>query len=86
MKGNYPDDWYRGAVGFSDRLIAVDVSTGETSLITEDMGGDVDGVNLVLSEDEKYIIYTNKKMERFGIYASTLRVYKYYLDLSSSRF
>lgn len=57
--GKYPDIWYQGLVFFDDYILSKNVSTGETKLLLDKFGADI--VNLVVSEDDKHLIFTNKK-------------------------
>lgn len=62
--GNYPDDWYQGLVSFSDDVWKVDAESGNTNLISDinsTAGEDVDLINPALSDQENFLIFTNKK-------------------------
>lgn len=59
-----PDDWYQGAVTFSDSIWKIDtenVSTEFISSISEDSGEDIDAINLSLTPDDNYLVFQNKK-------------------------
>ncbi|MBU3968981.1 hypothetical protein KJ991_02075 [Patescibacteria group bacterium] len=62
--GKYPDDWYQGSVSFDDVLWVIDVNMNLGSIVADPnmyFEPPVDGINLILSEDEDYLIFTNKK-------------------------
>lgn len=57
--GAIPDSWWQGKVSFSDELWLINLAakTGQQIL----SGGGFDMTNLFLSEDERFIFFTNKK-------------------------
>lgn len=55
-----PDGWYKGAVSFSDRIIAVDLQSGIQTVLMED-AADVDVVSPFPSPDGQYLFFQNKK-------------------------
>lgn len=60
----YPDDWYQGFVSFDDTIWIIDTEINLGSLIIDPnrySEEPVDGINLTLSEDENYLMFTNKK-------------------------
>lgn len=60
----YPEGWYLGAVSFSDNLWNIDAPTGQTNLVVSpvsEAGAQIDAINPILSNDDKYLIFTNKK-------------------------
>jgi len=59
---NYPDVWYQGLVSFSDNLWQINTETGETKLLyeTNNTNENIDGFNMVISSDDKYIVFQNK--------------------------
>ena len=60
----YPDDWYQGSVSFDDTVWIIDTEINLGSIIVDPntySEPSVDGINLILSEDENYLIFTNKK-------------------------
>ncbi len=59
--GVYPDDWYKGVKSTEDKLWLVDAQTGEVQILSENMGGNIDAVDLKFTSDESYFFYTNKK-------------------------
>jgi len=62
--GSYPDDWYQGAINFSDSLWLIDTKTGTTKQIynPENATGKykIDGVKLFLTPNEDYLFIINK--------------------------
>lgn len=64
-QAEYPDQWYQGIISFNDELWRVDTKTGNAELLVDratfDRSGGVDAINLVLSPQEDYILFTNKK-------------------------
>jgi hypothetical protein len=64
VTGVFPDDWYQGKTSFSDDLRSLDANTIAltTLLDLEEIAGTaIDAVNLMLSSDEKYLLFTNKR-------------------------
>ncbi len=60
----YPEGWYLGAISFSDNLWNIDAPTGKTNLLASpvsEAGAQIDAINPILSNDDKYLIFTNKK-------------------------
>lgn len=56
--------WYRGELSLSDNLWKIDTATGEVALLSLpiiDARTDIDGVEPMLSTDEKYMLFRNKK-------------------------
>ena len=65
----YPDDWYQGSVSFDDTVWIIDTEINLGSIIVDPntySEPSVDGINLILSEDENYLIFTNKKITPCG--------------------
>lgn len=61
--GSYPDSWYQGKVLFNDEIGSLDMKTGRFSSILDlqdESGVQIDAINLMLSKDEKYLLFTNK--------------------------
>jgi hypothetical protein len=59
----YPDAWYQGTVSLSDNIWKIDLDKGTTSMIYEigkNESADIDAMNLRISSDDKYLIFTNK--------------------------
>jgi hypothetical protein len=61
--GLYPDIWYQGKVQFEDVLGRADVSAQQISEIfdPQTFGVQVDVLNPILSPDEKYLLFQNKR-------------------------
>ncbi len=61
--GAYPDDWYQGLSSFSDVLWKIDLSTGESTVVAPQKGGEVewDILSPSVSEDGNYLTFINKK-------------------------
>lgn len=60
----YPDQWYRGTVSFSDNLWKIDTTTSFAEKIlvpAEYRVADMDIINPVLSSNDTYILFMNKK-------------------------
>lgn len=61
---DYPDEWYQGQVSFSDDIWRIDIENNFVDLLVitkELIGIDLDITNLMISPDENYIIFLNKK-------------------------
>ena len=59
-----PDNWYKGATHFSDRLWRFDTNAEIAQILSEpkaSLGLDIDVVELKLSPTEDYLIFINKK-------------------------
>ena len=55
----FPDDWYKGRVQFSDRLVKIDSRTGNAL----ELGAEtpfIDAVNLFLDTKNQYLFFVNK--------------------------
>ncbi len=62
-KGIYPDDWYQGAVSFSDAIWKINQKTNTATLLvnpTDAVQTSLDIENIQLSTDETYLIFRNK--------------------------
>ncbi len=59
----YPDDWYKGNISFNDALWYVDIETfNATFLISpEKYNAKIDIIQPILSPDEHYLLFLNKK-------------------------
>lgn len=60
MRSPSPDEWYKGVISLSDRIVAVDVKTGETSTLMENEA-DVDVIAPFVSPDGQYLFFQDKK-------------------------
>lgn len=61
--GKYPDDWYKGLVSFTDKIVRIDLDkNSETTLISlrNESGRQIDAINLSLDKRERYIYFINK--------------------------
>ncbi|MFA6227391.1 MAG: hypothetical protein WC631_02865 [Candidatus Paceibacterota bacterium] len=61
--GSYPDSWYQGITSFSDNIWKIDVEKGTTNMLYEigrSDSAEIDTVDLKLSPDDKYLVFTNK--------------------------
>ncbi len=59
----YPDDWYKGILGFKDELWKIDMVTGGLTLITkfdETNSKYLDIMNPKVSKDGNYLVFMNK--------------------------
>lgn len=64
IAGSEPDNWYRGSSHFSDRIWAFDTDVQIAQVLSEprqNLGLDIDAVELKLSTDEDYLIFINKR-------------------------
>ena len=63
IPATYPDDWYKGALSFTDAIWSEDIQTGEAMLMA-DTGAfnapPLDIINPLVSTDGKYLIFINK--------------------------
>jgi hypothetical protein len=60
----YPDAWYQGIAGFEDELWKADLDTGNVERIsdlTSEAATPFDLVDPKISDDERYLIFTNKE-------------------------
>jgi hypothetical protein len=60
---SYPDAWYQGLVSFTDTIYKINTVTGNTQKISrpfEDFKQNIDAINLSLSANEDYLLFTNK--------------------------
>ena len=55
-----PDEWYKGAVSFSDAIVEIDAATSQTKTLLENEA-DVDLISPFVSPDGKYLFFQNKK-------------------------
>lgn len=63
--GEYPDSWYQGEIGFSDRIWEINILSGEQRLLfdprSEILTEEIDVIHPMLDNDEKALIFINKK-------------------------
>jgi hypothetical protein len=60
----YPDDWYKGSISFTDKIWHLNTTTGEVHLIASPLElSDVslDAINLTLDPQEDALYFVNKK-------------------------
>ena len=60
---SYPDDWYRGAVSFTDKIWQINASTGEVHLVTSIVDQSdriIDAFNLGLDNRDDFLYFMNK--------------------------
>lgn len=63
-RGNYPDDWYKGTISFSDTFWKIDTSSLEETLLfnpEREVATAIDTEAITLSKDEKTLYVINKK-------------------------
>ncbi|OHA24665.1 MAG: hypothetical protein A3B11_00590 [Candidatus Taylorbacteria bacterium RIFCSPLOWO2_01_FULL_44_26] len=64
IQAEYPDDWYKGTVSFTDKIWAVDARTGEVSLVSalvDQADRLIDVFNMEISDKDEYLLFMNKK-------------------------
>ncbi|MFH1402080.1 MAG: hypothetical protein ABIG87_00455 [Patescibacteria group bacterium] len=64
LKNNSLEEWYKGKISFSDNIWRVNTQTNKTTqlIIPADAGGEeIDITKLAISENNKYLIFINKK-------------------------
>jgi hypothetical protein len=64
LAGTLPDDWYQGAVSFSDRIWKIDLAGRVATLVIDPKQAgntDVDAVGLGLDSTNDVLIFTNKR-------------------------
>jgi hypothetical protein len=62
--GSLPDGWYQGVVSFSDDMWMINTQTGVTTLLVSPLkvaGEEIDATKLLLSPDESFLLFVNKK-------------------------
>ncbi len=63
-RADYPDDWYKGLLSFSDNIWVFDTETKVINILAEPYSlaqAKLDIIKPFLSEDGKYLFFTNKK-------------------------
>lgn len=71
---NYPDDWYKGKVSFSDSLWRINASSGETKEILNPLfesNVSMDILDLSLNQSETVLVFKNKKDQTVWRYELT---------------
>ena len=64
FSGNLPDDWFQGAVSFTDRIWHIDLSSHLATLVVapSDVAKvDIDAVNLAVDPNSTVLVFRNKK-------------------------
>jgi len=62
--GEYPDDWYKGVVSFSDAIWRLNLELGVAELLVspaELLGVEIDVIKPTLNESGEYLVFINKK-------------------------
>lgn len=62
--GNLPDNWYQGKTYFSDNVWQLDSASDSVTLLSNlstEAGEDIDAVNLKVSADGEYLLFSNKR-------------------------
>lgn len=62
--GNLPDDWYQGAVSFTDRIWRIDMTARVATLIVDPTAvakTSIDAVSLTVDPKEDVLVFTDKK-------------------------
>lgn len=60
---SYPDAWYQGVISFEDEVWSLETENGIPRLVMDvsaEAKGAIDAISLLLSADEKYLVFTNK--------------------------
>ncbi len=61
---SYPDAWYQGVIALEDEVWSIETENGIPRLmmdVSAEAKGAIDAVSPILSTDEKYLIFTNKR-------------------------
>lgn len=59
-----PDLWYQGSISYNDNIWRFNTDTNTAEILLDpkaEFGEEVDIVDLILSPDDKYLVFTNKK-------------------------
>jgi hypothetical protein len=63
--GIYPDRWYKGEISFSDEIWKINIESGVTTKLIDPIsvagGEEIDGIKLMLDNNEDYLFFVNKK-------------------------
>jgi hypothetical protein len=74
-EGEYPDDWYKGVVSFSDTIWHSDVALGSDEFLVDllaESGRSIDVVAIGNSLDGNYLYFINKNDDTLWMYDLTL--------------
>ena len=72
VSGNLPDDWYQGAVSFTDRIWRIDLTTRLATLVLDPSqvaNVDIDAVNLTIDPNSQVLVFRNKKDSSLWAYS-----------------
>ncbi|MFC1801852.1 hypothetical protein ACFLY7_00195 [Patescibacteria group bacterium] len=64
LTGDYPDEWYQGLESTTDEVWKIDVENDFFDFLASPrdlLNTEIDAINLILSENEDYLFFTNKK-------------------------
>jgi hypothetical protein len=64
LSGNLPDDWYQGAVSFTDQIWRIDLTSRLATLVLDPSvtaKTDIDAVNLSIDPNSQLLVFRNKK-------------------------
>lgn len=71
LSGTLPDDWYQGAVSFSDRIWKIDLS-GRVAILVVDPATvaqvEIDAVGLAIDPGAQVLVFTNRKDGSLWVY------------------
>jgi hypothetical protein len=70
--GNLPDDWYQGAVSFTDRIWRIDLTSRLATLVVDPSqtgSTDIDVVNPTLDANNQLLVFRNKKDSSLWAYS-----------------
>lgn len=71
MSGSIPDDWYQGAVSFSDRLWRIDMTARVATLVvdpTQVAKTPIDAIALTVDPKQDALVFTDKKTGSLWVY------------------
>ena len=70
----FPDDWYKGAISYSDLLWSIDIETGEATGLSEfltESGREIDVSKIGTNETGSYIWFINKNDNTLWMFDTT---------------
>jgi hypothetical protein len=70
--GNLPDDWYQGAVSFSDRIWRIDMTARVATLVVDPTTvakTSIDAVSLTVDPLENVLVFMDKKTGSLWAYS-----------------